>query len=321
METTLVTIGITSFNASDTIERAIKSALSQNWKPVEIVIVDDCSTDDTLEIINKVSVNRKNIRVFSQQKNKGVASARNKIIENAKGDFVVFFDDDDQSLPGRIKEQIQRILKYEQEFSERNPVICHTARKLIYPNGEIRIESTMGETEKKRAPSGLAVARRILLGTPLEDGYGACPTCSQMARTSTYRDIGGFDEKLRRCEDTDFNIRLALAGGHFVGISNPLVTQFMTNSSDKSLKSEYNNMLYLLEKNRILLETEGMYDFCIEWLKLKHAWLEKRKIDFLFHLAKLCFKKPLVVFQRIWTALPNIQLNNSFGRFHTNKKC
>ena len=84
-------------------------------------------------------------------------------------------------------EQHKRITDYEKQFTEGAPVICHTARKVIYPHGEIRVEQTMGQTEEKPAPSGPAVARRILLGEPLEDGYGSCPTCSQMARLSTYK--------------------------------------------------------------------------------------------------------------------------------------
>ena len=63
--------------------------------------------------------------------------------------------------------------------SEGAPVICHTARKLIYPSGEARLEQTMGHIEGKPAPAGLAVARRILLGEPLEDGYGATETATK----------------------------------------------------------------------------------------------------------------------------------------------
>ena len=56
----------------------------------------------------------------------------------------------------------------------------------------------------------------------MKDGYGACPTCCQMARTSTYQTVNGFDSKFRRSEDTEFCIRLAMNGGHFVGIKNLL---------------------------------------------------------------------------------------------------
>jgi hypothetical protein len=170
--------------------------------------------------------------------------------------------------------------------------------------------------EGRRAPAGAAVARRILLGTPLEDGYGACPTCSQMARLSTYRRLGGFDAALRRGEDTDFNIRLAEAGGHFVGIDQPFVIQTMTKTPEKSLRDEYCNMRRLMEKHRAIMEREGQYDFCCEWLELKQTWLERRHLDFVRRLFRLSLNNPVLTLRRLYLALPNIGINRAFSRFH-----
>ena len=138
-------------------------------------MVDDCSTDGTFEYAKKLATKHQGIHVFNNSMNSGVAVSRNHIIEEAKGEFIVFFDDDDESLPNRISEQYKRITDYEKHFAEGAPVICHTARKLIYPHGKVRLEQTMGQVEEKPVPSGPAVARRILLGEPLEDGYGRLP--------------------------------------------------------------------------------------------------------------------------------------------------
>lgn len=313
----LVTIGITAYNAVGSIERAVTSALSQTWRPIEIVAVDDCSTDFTQEILIRLGQQHPELRVYRNELNAGVALSRNRILEEAKGEFVAFFDDDDESLPDRVEAQVDRIVNYELQFTDGAPVVCHTARKILYPHRETRMEPTMGQIVGKRAPAGAAVARRILLGTPLEDGYGACPTCSQMARLSTYRLLGGFDPSLRRGEDTDFNIRLAEAGGHFVGIPNPLVTQTMTKTSDKSLRNEYDNMLRLMEKHRAIMEREGQYDFCREWLALKQAWLEKKHWEFARRLMWLGLSNPLLTLRRLTIALPNMGLNRAFSRFHT----
>ena len=312
----LVTIGLTTFNAEDTVARAVQTALAQTWRPIEIVAVDDCSTDDTRKILSQLAEQDLELRVFSNEANCGVAISRNRILEEAKGEFVAFFDDDDENLPERIIEQYQRITSYEKRFAEGAPVICHTARKLLYPHGEERIEPTMGQTEGKRAPAGPPVAHRILMGTPLEDGYGACPTCSQMARLSTYRLMGGFDPSLRRGEDTDFAIRLAQAGGHFVGIAHPLVTQWMTSTSEKSLAEEYRNMRLLLEKYRAIIKHEGQYDFCCEWLEMKQAWLEHRRLNFVRLLLRLGLTSPVLTLRRLYLALPNLGLNRAFSRFH-----
>lgn len=315
----LITIGITTYNAEESIERCILSALAQTWKPIEILVVDDCSDDQTLDILGGVSSNSTNIKIFRNAKNNGVADSRNRIQKEASGEFIVFFDDDDESLPNRISEQYKRITEYEKHFANGAPVICHTNRRVIYPNNQERIESTLGLNLKKQAPSGLAVAERILLGTPLEDGYGSCPTCCQMARLSTYRQLGGFDPSLRRGEDTDFNIRLALKGGHFVGVDKPLVEQTMTKTDEKSLFYEYYYWRKILEKHRPIIESKGKFDFSISWLDMKQNWLERKRLSFLLHLSKLLIKHPILTLQRLLFALPNIGLNNEFSRFHLNK--
>lgn len=312
---TLVTVGVTSFNAENTIARAIISVINQTWRPIEIIVIDDCSSDGTYKVLKNLSKDNPEIKVFLNEINSGVAFSRNRILEEASGEFVIFFDDDDESSSDRIVSQLQRLIDYEKQYANGAPVICHTARKILYPDGEIRIEPTMGQTTSV-APSGISVAKRILLGTPLKNGYGSCPTCSQMARLSTYRLLGGFDPSFRRSEDTDFNIRLALAGGHFVGISIPLVTQTMTKTPEKSIRDEYRYARFLLDKHKAIMGSQKLFDFCCEWLKLKQTYLESNYLGFMAILLKLVFTNPFLVLKRLYLALPNMRINRSFRRFH-----
>ena len=315
MSRPLITLGITAYNAAASIERAVASALAQTWRPVEVVAVDDASSDATPEILARLAGRHVEIRVFRQAANAGVGAARNRILAEARGEFVAFFDDDDESLPERVAAQLTRILDYERDFAGGAPVVCHTARRLVYEWGE-EIAPTMGQGEGRRAPAGPAVARRILLGAPLEDAYGAVPTCSQMARVATYRGVGGFDPALRRAEDTDFSIRLAEAGGHFVGIARPLVVQHMSRTPEKNLAEEYRNMLLVMEKNRAIMEREGQYEFCRRWIELKRAWLERRHLTFAAGLARQAITHPALTARRLALALPNVRLNRAFSRFH-----
>jgi glycosyltransferase involved in cell wall biosynthesis len=316
MSPPLVTIGLTTYDAAETVERAVVSALAQSWRPIEIVAIDDCSTDGTHEILDRLATTHAELRVFGNAVNGGVAVSRNRILEEARGEFVVFFDDDDESEPERIAMQVERIADYERDFAQGAPVVCHTARRRVYAGNLERIEPTMGQTMERIAPNGVAVANRILLGTPLEDGYGACPTCSQMARPATYRLVGGFDPSLRRGEDTDFAIRLAEAGGHFVGIAQPLVTQWMTRTTEKSLAEEYRNQLLLMEKHRPIMDRAGQYEFCRRWVDAKQVWLEGRRGMFVRTLLLLALRHPLLTGRRLLMALPNIRLNLAFSRFH-----
>lgn len=312
----LITIGLSTYNAEFSVGAAIASALAQTWRPIEIVVVDDCSSDATPIILRRLASIHPELRLFFNSVNCGVGKTRNRILEESRGEFLAFFDDDDESLPNRISEQYMRIVEYEKKYLNSELVVCHTARHLIYPNGETRFESTMGQNIKTPAPAGMAVARMILMGIPLKDGDGSCPTCSQMARLSTYRAVGGFDPILRRGEDTDFNIRIAIAGGHFAGIGSPLVIQKMTKTSDKSLFEEYRNNLILLEKHRPIIEAEGQYTFCRKWLDIKFLWLDRRYCQFGCELFVLFFHFPLTTTKRLSRSVQNFGLNQAFSKFH-----
>jgi glycosyltransferase involved in cell wall biosynthesis len=316
MTPTFVTIGITAFNASKSIEKAVYSALNQTWKSIEIVVVDDFSEDNTLNILNKLAKQHRELHFYSSKTNCGVAAARNRIIKEAKGEFLVFFDDDDESDPRRIELQIKRIVEYEQNLTPDIPVLCHSARLVKYPNGEKLIQKAVGEDESLPAPSGVAFARRAILGTPLRNAYGSCPTCSQMARLKSYKDLDGFDNAFRRGEDSDLCIRLAKKGGHLIGIKQPLVYQNMTPSNDKSLADELKYSLMLIEKHKDIADNETQYLFCREWIKIKFFWLNRKWGTFSLGLSQLFFRHPIMVLMRLVFAVGNVKINNSFGRFH-----
>lgn len=315
-ERPLITVGITAFDAAATIERAIVSALRQTWRPIEIVVVDDASTDSTRQILDQLADEHSELRVFENDCNLGVAGARNRILLEARGEFVAFFDDDDESVPDRLRIQYERIVSYEKEYAQGAPVICHSARRVTYPNGETRIEETMGQVIGKKAPCGERVAERILLGTPLEDGYGACPTCSQMARTSTYNLVNGFDQNFRRSEDTELNVRLALVGAHFVGIAEPLVVQTMTKSSEKSLRDEHTYLMLMLEKHASYIRQHGQIGFVRQWATLKYQWLTRQYFSFIRSLVVVSVRYPSSAWQRLKCALPYLSLNRAYRRFH-----
>ena len=106
-ECPLVSIGILCFNARDTILRALRSALAQDWPSIEIIIVDDCSTDGSAEIVASAIADESRARLVRHDRNTGPAGARNTVIAESRGAFITFFDDDDESLPRRVSEQLQ----------------------------------------------------------------------------------------------------------------------------------------------------------------------------------------------------------------------
>lgn len=315
----LITIGITSYNAEKTIDRAFQSALGQTWRPIEIVLVDDASSDDTKGIVSRMVANHPEARLIAFKENRGVAAARNAILGAAQGEFVAFFDDDDESVPERLGRQYERIVDYERAWNT-HMVICHSTRQQYWPDGSARIEPTMGCEVGVAAPSGHRVAERILIGRPSPGVFGSCATCSQMARLSVYKRAGGFHELLRRGEDTDLNIRLAQLGTHFVGVYEPLVIQHMNLTGDKDPETERRNQLALLNHHRAFLEEMGWYRFCVDWLDMKYDYLMARRARSLYKAIKLVISCPAKTMQRALWVWPNIQFNRSMQAFYKSAK-
>ncbi len=315
-----VTIGITCYNAVATLVQAIESALTQNYPDFEVVVVDDVSSDKSWTIIQEMAQKYpRKIRIFRNETNLGVAGTRNRIIAEAQGNFLVFFDDDDVSLPDRLIKQVTRIVDYERDFARGAPVICHAARLQKYPDGKEFIAPTMGGHVGGMAPHGKDMAARILYNKKIDGGDGSMPTCSQMARLSVYKELGGFDSSFRRMEDTEFNVRLALAGGHFVGIDEPLVIQTMTQASDKRIRDErqYARMLY--RKYVEFLQGQGRGTFDIDWVEVKHDYWEGAKVTFILRLLVLFVFHPILSAERLLHALPNRAYNNSIREFYNGR--
>lgn len=102
----LVSVVIPVYNGREVIIPAIRSMLAQTWENVEIIVVDDKSTDGTAEIIS-TTFDDDRIRLIRHRQNQGAALARNSGIAVAKGDFIAFMDADDISVPERIEAQIR----------------------------------------------------------------------------------------------------------------------------------------------------------------------------------------------------------------------
>lgn len=315
MNSDSITIGITAYNAADLIAAALDSALAQDVPVTQILVVDDVSSDETVAIIEGYQAHEPRIELIRHSVNQGVAAARNTLIEHARGTFLAFFDDDDISTPDRVRVQRARILAYERDHARGTAVICHTARRQIYPDGTERVEPAMGSGPGV-APHGEAVVRFALMGEPLGPRhFGSCATCSQMARVVSYRALGGFDPVFRRGEDTELAIRHARAGGHLVGESSPLVTQRMTPTSEKSLETLHESWTGIFEKHRDAFARPARYAFSKEWMDLKYTWLGGDRAAFARGFAVLLAQYPLQTSLRACRAFGSLRRNRVFSRF------
>jgi len=175
----LVTMVIPVFNGERTLARAIESALAQLYEPLEVLVVDDGSTDASGEIAGSFERVR-----YVHQQNCGPSAARNRGLAEARGEYVAFLDADDEALPERMSLQVGYLLKHPE-------VGCTLARQEVADGGAppewIGRDPTFGD----------------LAGIPL---------MTLVARCSTLLELGGFDESLRIAEDRDLLVRMRERG-------------------------------------------------------------------------------------------------------------
>lgn len=105
-----VTVILPAYNAEDGIQIAVESILSQTWRNLELIIVDDCSTDRTFEVAKRYAEKDERVKVFSTPKNSGPYVARNIALQAATGDFVTVNDADDWSHEKKLEIQVRHLL-------------------------------------------------------------------------------------------------------------------------------------------------------------------------------------------------------------------
>ncbi|MCM1257605.1 MAG: glycosyltransferase [Roseburia sp.] len=126
----LVSVITPVYNAEKYIGKTIESILSQTYQDIELILVDDCSTDNSEKIIKKYCKKNSNIVYFKQKTNRGAAVARNTALKIAKGRYVAFLDSDDIWYPEKTKKQLELMLEKESPFS-------YTAIEMINDQGNL----------------------------------------------------------------------------------------------------------------------------------------------------------------------------------------
>ena len=179
-----VSVIIPTYNRKHTLKRAIQSVYIQSLPPFEIIVVDDGSNDGTKEWVKQKYPDIK----YIYQKNSGVSSARNKGIKIARGDWIALLDSDDEWLPNKLNEQINKIK------SNLDVKILHSNE--IWIRNGVRVNQM-----KKHKKFGGYIFEKCL------DICRISPS-SVMLKKEIFNDIGTFDESLKVCEDYDLWLRI-----------------------------------------------------------------------------------------------------------------
>ena len=285
----LITIGITCFNAEDTIARAIQSAQNQDWPKFEIVIVDDASTDKSIGIIEKIQKEDGRISLHCHSKNQGLSAARNTIVRHAKGEYVAFFDDDDESLPSRLSKQYQRLSRFQQIHPDK-PVLCYCHRH-VFKDGPKNFYMAVGA--RPLEPYGEMVVD-FLLWDKRRKGYDLCGDFGDgvMMASRTLLEKFPFDIQFRRGQDWDIAIRVAMKGGYFISVDEVLINQYVTETADKAEALVLGCLLMLLKKNKKYLQKKNMYYAAFFYLHTRFYRARRKLLRACFFLILACLLSP-----------------------------
>lgn len=125
---TMVSIIMAAYNAERTIHTAIESVISQTYINWELLVVDDCSVDNTLEIVQRYAKNEERIRVIHNDRNSGVSQSRKNALCYAAGDWIAVLDSDDMWVPEKLEKQMA-------VAKSKNAVLIYTGSNFIREDG------------------------------------------------------------------------------------------------------------------------------------------------------------------------------------------
>jgi hypothetical protein len=165
----LVSIIMSCFNSEKTVGYAIRSLLNQSYQDIEILVCDDKSDDDSLNIMKSLSLVDKRVRIFSSKDNQGTYNIRNALIPLCKGEYITFQDADDVAIPQRIERQVNDL-----ETSGALVTSCRWIRispvgeVVFFPDGLINRFCVVSTMVKKEVFSILPKFRQSLVAADTE---------------------------------------------------------------------------------------------------------------------------------------------------------
>lgn len=179
----MISVVIPTYNRAGVIVRSVESVLNQTYRDIEVIVVDDCSTDDTRAVLETIKDER--LRYYCLEKNSGACAARNKGIELSRGEYIAFQDSDDEFLPNKMELQLNTLL-------EKGADIVFCAFEKIFSDG-------VRQYIPENAAEGFLSQRELIYDSLVS-------TQTILGKAEVIRSVG-FDVTMPRMQDYDFIIR------------------------------------------------------------------------------------------------------------------
>lgn len=204
----VISVVVPVYNGEKTIKETIDSVLNQSFYDFELIVINDGSTDKSLEIISNIKDER--LKVFSYP-NAGLSASRNRGISLATGEYISFIDADDLWTPDKLELQLKALQEHPQAAVAYSWTDCiDESGKFL---GKCNYLSFSGD-----------VRANLLLINFIDSGSNV------LIRTEAFKKVGNFDESRKSCEDWDMWLRLA-AEYSFIAVSKPQVLYRISSSS------------------------------------------------------------------------------------------
>lgn len=247
MSNEYVSIILPTYNRAHCIKESIDSILNQSYPYFELIIIDDCSTDNTTALISDIKDER--ISYYVNEQNHGPSYSRNRGIELAKYDYVAFQDSDDLWLPDKLEKQMEMITG-------------NTSLGMVYTMMECRDEDgTVSYTpDKNRSIESL---QENLFHNILSVNVIGLPTA--LIRKDVFSNVGLFNEDFHALEDWELFIRIA--GKYSVGyVNEPLFIYNRSNSGNVSsnLDAYFEARCKLIKLNKTEMINENVLSAVME---------------------------------------------------------
>ena len=278
-----ITVYITSYNQEAFLKDAIDSVLSQELAADEIIIIDDCSTDGSKELIKDYASRHKQIRFHLNEKNLGVAQSRIKALSMVKSDYVTYVDGDDVYLPNKLKVEAN--------------LIKNTGCDLVFSNNMYVSENDLSEEKWTWLEEELVVGKETnwFLKVLTRDFPRNSLFRMELVKYSLLKEIGFHDPNLPIYEDYDLRIRLAAKAK--IAFSSEVTAKIRISTeglSKSNYKEHISSLKYIYKKYKPQLsefgretkvEVNNRLDAILTSIKRKH------QVNFTSKLRNKLFRK------------------------------
>jgi glycosyltransferase involved in cell wall biosynthesis len=206
-----------------------------------VVIVDDCSSDNTFDLLNSFIFPPGLVIIERNAENRGQSWCRNLAVSISNSDFIIVFDDDDFSLP-------ERSVEHKRMF-DLGTHMNFVSSKKIYPSG--RIVSLLNSDAFLKSVSGEDALLAVLSGEAIQDFSAlAIPASTSAYSREFFKSVNGYDPEFRRLEDAELFVRFSNRNASFAWSSKECVHRTATFSPNKGGSTEMLYEIKLLEKHR-----------------------------------------------------------------------